>query len=174
MFRPAPIILSTLVLSLAAPAVADVRVADAGGFKIGGSIVIAASPARVWTALVHPDDWWSRSHRWFAGSRLTLDATPGGCWCEVAQDGGGARHLSVAMVQPERRLVLHGALGPLNTLGVSGALDIVLTPTETGTSLEWTYSVGGFAEGGLQAWAAPVDAVLSAQIQALGIRAEAP
>jgi hypothetical protein len=39
--------------------------------------------------------------------------------------------------------------------------------------LTWSYVVGGYTPGGLEAWARPVDGVLSAQISSLKARAEA-
>lgn len=170
------ILILSVALSLATSgaAVAEVKTAEPGGFKAAGSVVVAASPERVWAVLVQPEEWWSRSHRWFEGSRLQLDATPGGCWCETHADGRAARHMETALADPNRRLLLHGALGPLNSLGVAGALDFSLTPQDGGTRLDWTYTVGGFTEGGLQAWAGAVDAVLTAQVAALTTAAETP
>lgn len=164
---------AALCLAASSTAMAEVKTAEPGGFKLVGSTTVAASPQQLWSVLVHPDDWWSRSHRWFEGSRLTLDASPAGCWCETHADGRGARHMTTAMADPSKRLLLHGGLGPLSSLGVAGALDFTLTPQEDGTRLDWTYTVGGYAEGGLQAWAGPVDGVLKAQIARLKTEAEA-
>lgn len=60
----------------AAPAFAEVKSAKAGGFEVGGVIAVKAPPARVWAVLTTPDDWWSRDHRWFRNSTLSLDLAP--------------------------------------------------------------------------------------------------
>jgi len=157
----------------AAPAIAEVRSATPGGFEVGGSIPVAAPPARVWAVLTAPDDWWSRDHRWFNGSTLSLDLAPGGCWCEMAAEGRVSRHLETALVEPGSRLVLRGGLGPLQGQGVTGGLTFEVTSEGGNSLLTWSYIVGGYAPGGLEAWAAPVDSVLSAQIAGLKARAEA-
>ena len=106
----------------AAPAYAEVKSATPGGFEVGGSVTISAPPTRVWSVLSTPDAWWSRDHRWFKNSTLSLDLAPGGCWCEAAADGRVARHLETALVEPGSKLVLRGGLGPLQGQGASGGL----------------------------------------------------
>lgn len=81
-------------------------------------------------------------------------------------------HLTVTHVAPGRSLRLTGTLGPLQTLGVAGGLQFTLTPEGEGTRLDWSYTVGGFAPGGLEAWAAPVDGVIVHQLGRLKAAAE--
>lgn len=168
---------AALLAFAAAPAVAEVKSATPGGFEVGGSVVIAAPPARVWALLTAPDDWWSRDHRWFKGSTLSLDLAPGGCWCEQAADGRVSRHLETALVEPGSKLVLRGGLGPLQGQGATGGLTFDIKTQNgvggEGSILTWSYIVGGYAPGGLEAWAGPVDGVLSAQLASLKTRAEA-
>lgn len=157
----------------AGPALAEVKSAAPGGFAVGGSVAISAPPARVWALLTTPDAWWSRDHRWFKSSTLSLDLSPGGCWCERAADGRVSRHLETALVEPESKLVLRGGLGPLQGQGASGGLTFEIKAEGEGSLLTWAYIVGGYTPGGLGAWAAPVDGVLSAQLANLKARAEA-
>lgn len=164
---------AALMALTAAPALAEVKSATAGGFEVAGSIAVAAPPARVWSVLTAPDAWWSRDHRWFRGSTLSLDLAPGGCWCERAADGRVSRHLETALVEPGTKLVLRGGLGPLQGQGVEGGLTFAVRAEGEGSVLTWAYVVGGYAPGGLEAWAAPVDGVLSAQLANLKARAEA-
>lgn len=164
---------AALLVLTAAPAHAEVKSATPGGFEVGGSVAINAPPARVWTALTAPDDWWSRDHRWFKGSTLSLDLAPGGCWCEQAQDGRVSRHLETALVEPGSKLVLRGGLGPLQGQGASGGLTFDLKAEGAGSVLTWSYIVGGYTPGGLEGWAAPVDNVLSAQLTNVKARVEA-
>ena len=157
----------------AAPAFAEVKSATPGGFEVGGVIAIKAPPARVWAVLTTPDDWWSRDHRWFRGSTLSLDLQAGGCWCETANGGRTARHLETILVEPGAKLILHGVLGPLMDQGVTGSAVFELKAEGEGSLLTWSYSVGGYTSGGLEPWARPVDGVLSAQIASLKTQAEA-
>lgn len=158
----------------AAPAFAEVKSATPGGFEVGGAVAIKAPPARVWAVLTAPDDWWSRDHRWFRGSTLSLDLSAGGCWCETAADGRVSRHLETALIEPGSKLVLRGGLGPLQGQGASGGLTFDLKAEGEGSVLTWSYIVGGYAPGGLENWARPVDGVLSAQLANLKTRIEAP
>lgn len=170
--RLIPLAAALLALA-AAPAFAEVKSAAPGGFEVGGSVAINASPARVWTVLTAPDDWWSRDHRWFKNSTLSLDLAPGGCWCEQAADGRVSRHLETALVEPGSKLVLRGGLGPLQGQGATGGLTFDIKAEGEGSVLTWSYIVGGYTPGGLEAWAGPVDGVLSAQLADLKTRAEA-
>lgn len=163
---------AALLALSAAPALAEVKSATPGGFEVGGTVALNAPPARVWTVLTAPDSWWSRDHRWFKNSTLSLDLSPGGCWCEQAADGRVSRHLETALVEPGSKLVLRGGLGPLQGQGASGGLTFDLKAEGEGSLLTWSYVVGGYTPGGLEAWAAPVDGVLSAQLAGLKARAE--
>lgn len=165
--------IAALLALSAAPALAEVKSATPGGFEVGGSVAIAAPPARVWAVLTAPDAWWSRDHRWFRNSTLSLDLAPGGCWCERAADGRVSRHLETALVEPGSKLVLRGGLGPLQGQGASGGLTFDLKAEGDGSLLTWSYVVGGYTPGGLESWARPVDGVLSAQLANLKTRAEA-
>nr|WP_314428632.1 SRPBCC family protein [uncultured Brevundimonas sp.] len=157
----------------AAPAYAEVKSATPGGFEVGGAVAIEAPPARVWAMLTAPDAWWSRDHRWFRNSTLSFDLAPGGCWCETAADGRVSRHLETALVEPGSKLVLRGGLGPLQGQGASGGLTFDIKAEGEGSVLSWSYIVGGYAPGGLENWATPVDGVLSAQLANLKTRIEA-
>ncbi len=65
---------------------------------------------------------------------------------------------------PGETLVLRGALGPLQTLGVEGAMEWSIKPSAGGSDVVLTFTVGGYAPGGLDKLAAPVDAVLGEQL----------
>lgn len=166
---------AALLMLTAAPALAEVKSAAQGGFDVGGTFAIEAPPARVWAVLTAPDAWWSRDHRWFKASTLSLDLSPGGCWCETAADGRVSRHLETALVEPGSKLVLRGGLGPLQGQGATGGLTLEIKAEDEGEGslLTWAYIVGGYTPGGLEAWAAPVDGVLSAQLANLKAHAEA-
>ncbi len=158
---------------LSCPACAAVADSAANGFSVTESVHIAAPPDKVYGELVHPSQWWSPAHTFSkSAANLSLDARAGGCWCETLPDGGSAQHLIVYAAVPGKTLVLRGALGPLQGLGVDGALRIDLRPGGDGTDVAVTYNVGGYLKDGLASWAAPVDEVLGVQFDRLKAQIE--
>jgi len=157
-----------IALAVICPAQATVNDATANGFSVAQTLEIAASPDKVYGQLIVPARWWSSRHTFsHSADNLVLDARAGGCWCEKLPNGGSVLHLTVVNVVPGQTLVLRGALGPLQGLGVDGALAITLKPAGAGTELSLTYNVGGYRMDGLQSWAAPVDGVLGEQMARL-------
>jgi hypothetical protein len=63
--------------------------------------------------------------------------------------------LQVVYAAPGEGLRLRGALGPLQTEGVDGTLSWTLKPVEGGTSLTWSYVVGGYIPDARRAASAP-------------------
>jgi uncharacterized protein YndB with AHSA1/START domain len=157
------------VLVWSSTARADVVESSAGGFTVKTAVQVSAPAMNVYRALVDRiGAWWESSHT-FSGSasNLTIEATPGGCWCERLPNGGGVRHMTVIYVDPGKLLRLSGGIGPLQEMAVSGTLTFKLTEGSGKTTLEMTYIVGGYAPGGVGAVARPVDSVLTTQIQRL-------
>ncbi|RMD61841.1 ATPase, partial [Candidatus Parcubacteria bacterium] len=130
-------------------------------------VIISAPPATVYEALVkHVAQWWNPQHTFSGDSKnLSIDARPGGCFCERLPNGGGLEHLRVIYVAPGEILRMSGALGPLQASGVVGSLTWKLTSAPGGTSVELSYAVGGFMEGGLDGIAPAVNDVLEDQLQ---------
>jgi uncharacterized protein YndB with AHSA1/START domain len=161
------------LLSASASAGADVIESADAGMRIKTTMTIQAPKERVYAALLDIGKWWSAEHT-FSGDpkNLTLEAKPGGCFCEALPQGGGVRHMTVVFVAPNQRLILSGALGPLQTGGLSGAMTIVLSGKEAATELTLTYNVGGYFPGGLTKIAPDVDGVLRTQISRLKSVAE--
>ena len=75
-------------------------------------------------------------------------------------------------VRPDKTLRLEGGLGPLSLSGASGHLIWDLAEKDGHTTLTTTYDVGGYAKGGLDKWAAPVDTVLGEQVGRLKVYLE--
>ena len=161
-------VLITVGLGLASPAAATVVEAQPGGFEVREEAQIAAPPAQVYAAIGQVGRWWSSEHT-YSGSaaNLSLDLSAGGCFCEKLKDGGVVRHLGVILVQPDTAVRLEGALGPLASTGGTGHLSLSLAARGSGTVVVLTYDFGGYAKGGMDKWAAPVDQVLSLQIDRL-------
>ena len=78
----------------------------------------------------------------------------------------------VGYVEPGRALTLLGGLGPLQALGLDGALQLTLTAEGGGTRMNWIYVVSGYRPGGIAVLAAPVDGVLAEQVERLKAAAE--
>jgi hypothetical protein len=141
----------------------------ANGFTVQETSTIQAAPGEVYRRLVHNvGDWWNPAHA-FSGDahNLSIEDKPMGCFCEKLAQGGAVRHMEVVMAMPGKRLVMAGALGPLQTLAAAGSMAFELTSAGAGTKLVVTYAVGGYLAKGLNTWAGPVDAVLAEQVARL-------
>lgn len=151
-----------------APAFAGAEVVDAtgAGFTSRTTRVIAAGPADVYRALVGDiGRWWNPDHTYSGNAaNLSLDDRAGGLFLEKLDSGGEVSHLTVVFADPGKTLRLAGGLGPLQALGVTGAMTWQLQPDISGTRVELTYVVGGYAPGGLEALASPVDQVVGEQL----------
>lgn len=160
--------LAVLVLLLAAAGRAEARVmhSSPSGFLVGGEATVGAARDSVYRALVdHVAEWWDPAHTWSGDAgNLTLEAIPGGCFCEGLPGGGGVRHLEVVYVAPGELLRLTGALGPLQESGLAGSLTWSFTTSGDSTRVGLAYSVGGYMAGGIQELAPLVDAVLGSQL----------
>lgn len=153
-----------LLLAMAAPARAEVVDAQASGFALKYVYDIAKPREAVYRAIADVAHWWDAAHSYSGeGRNLTLDARPGGCFCERLP-GGGVQHMVVIHANAPGQLTLQGGLGPLASLGVSGAMQWTLTDRAGGTHLEVTYNVGGYMPGGLAALAPLVDQVMGLQV----------
>jgi len=120
-----------IAVALALPKAVGATVNDsaANGFSVTEAVHIGATPDKVYAELIQPGHWWSSVHTFSKNAtNLTLDAKAGGCWCEKMPNGGSVQHLTVVFADPGNALVLRGALGPMQGLGVDGALTIELKP----------------------------------------------
>jgi uncharacterized protein YndB with AHSA1/START domain len=153
------------LLGLVDLAAAEVISATDSGFEVLETVSVAAAPKDVYPHLTDIAAWWNKAHTYSGDAgNLSLDARPGGCFCERLKGGGGVQHMMVAYVAPNETLRLVGALGPLQALGAAGSMTFSLTPAGTGTNIAVRYRVGGYASDGMKKWAAPVDGVLGEQV----------
>ena len=158
---------------LAAPAAAEVVDAQANGFQVRETATVAASPDRVWAALVDLGGWWNPAHTYSGdAANLSLEPKARGCWCERLANGGSVQHMTVIYVAPGEALRAHGGLGPLQGQGLDGALTFAIKPEGAGSAVSLTYVVGGYMPGGAAQMAAPVDEVLGEQLARLKAYAE--
>jgi len=162
-------LLATALTSSARPGAADVVESSRTAFIVKSVASIAAPPDKVYDALVKDvGRWWDPEHTFSGDSRnLSIDARPGGCFCERLERGGGVQHAIVIFAAPGQMLRLTGALGPLQEGGLAAALSWALAKAPEGTQMTLTYVVGGQYPGGLTKIAPAVDAVLRAQLERL-------
>jgi uncharacterized protein YndB with AHSA1/START domain len=144
------------------------------GFLVKLDISVNAPPAKVYDALVGKvGSWWNPEHTYSHDSKnLSIDARPGGCFCEKLPNGGGIEHLRVVYTAPPQVVRFSGALGPLQASGVAGSMTWKLTGAGENTRLELSYSVGGFIQGGFEKIAPTVEAMLREQLDRLKLFVE--
>ncbi len=152
-----------LLACLSAPTGAEVTSSTAGGFTVEHEVLVRVDRASAYAAAV--DDigtWWSNDHT-ISGdaSRLRLEARAMGCFCEDLGQGNAVVHLVVTFVNKDVIIRLSGGLGPLGLMGVAGNMTWEFFDAGEGaTRMKWTYAVGGYRPGGLDAIALPVDYVI--------------
>ena len=160
-------VIPLIVLSmLAAPASAEVVSASANGFHVRQSAQIVVPPPQAFTAFGRVGSWWSGEHTYSGKSaNLSMALNPGGCFCERLDGGGGIEHLRVSYVDPGKRVVLSGSLGPLLYEATAGVMDVQFERIAGGTKVTLDYRVAGFANGGAEKLAPLVDGVLAEQFK---------
>lgn len=163
------VLAAAVVLLNFVPARAEILNQSANGFTIKVTMNIHATPDDVYHRIVgNVGDWWNPAHTFSGDSHhLTIDPKAMGCFCEKLPNLGSVRHMEVVMAAPGEKLVMIGALGPFQSLAVTGAMTIQLSPGEGGAKLELTYAVAGYLPAGMNTWAAPVDGVLTEQVTRL-------
>jgi uncharacterized protein YndB with AHSA1/START domain len=139
------------------------------GFLLKFEVSVNAPAAKVYDALVgQVGSWWDPQHTYSGDAKnLSIDARPGGCFCEKLPTGGGIEHARVIYVAPREVLRLSGALGPLQASGIAGTLTWKLTSGTDNTRIQLSYSVGGFIDGGFEKMAPAVESVLRVQLDRL-------
>lgn len=163
-------LMAVAVAALAGSSQAEVTDHSAAGFEVTEKVTISAPPKKVWETVMRPDHWWSSDHT-FSGAAKNLYFDPTGCFCERLKVGA-VRHMTIVFNDGSTTLRLYGGLGPLQTTGATGHLGFSLKPAPAGAELTVTYDVGGYAKGGLENFAAPVDKVLGEQVARLKRYAE--
>jgi uncharacterized protein YndB with AHSA1/START domain len=157
--------LAAIALLLSSPATAAVVSSEAHGFVVRETVQTNASPDAAWAAFLRIGQWWSAEHSYSGkAANLSLDARPGGCFCELAGDGG-VEHMRVAVSLPPKRLVMTGSLGPLLYEATAGVMDVTFEPAAGGTKVTMDYRASGFAQGNADKLAPVVDQVLGEQLR---------
>ena len=139
------------------------------GFTLQTQREFDATPKEVYDTLtLEVHRWWNLDHT-YAGKdgMMTMDTTPGGCFCESLPGGGWVEHMRIVYVEPNKLLRMSGGLGPLQSLGVAGAMSFTLSEEEGKTVLVFRYQVGGYFAAGTGQWPAAVDGVWDVQLDGL-------
>ena len=169
------IAIAVAALAVASPAAAEVVSSREHGFELRYSHSVSASPAEAARAFARIGRWWDKNHTYSGNAaNLTMSLQPGGCFCERLPAGGGIEHLRVTYVDPGKRIVLTGALGPLLYEAAAGTMDVQFKPAGKGSQLSVNYKVAGFANGGASKLAPLVDKVLGDLIARFAAYTKAP
>jgi uncharacterized protein YndB with AHSA1/START domain len=158
-----------LALFSPGPARAEVKDAAPGGFTLENAVQVPADAATAWRALVEDvDRWWPSDHTWWgADSTLSIEPRAGGCFCERLGEQQ-ALHMLVTFVDPGKLLRLTGGLGPLQGMGLHGALEFRLAAApDGGTTITMYYRAGGYTPDDLSKFAPVVDKVQAQQLGGL-------
>ena len=169
------IAIAAVALLAPMPAAAEVVSSGEHGFELRYSHVFPGAPAEVMEAFANVDQWWPDDHTYSGDSaNLSMKLQPGGCFCERLPKGGGIEHLRVTYVDPGKRAVLTGSLGPLLYEATAAVMDVQFKPAGKGTKLEATYRVAGFAKGGAAKLAPLVDQVMGGMFTRFSVYATPP
>lgn len=160
------VIIAFALLAGSSPVAAEVVASSPNGFEVRQVVPLVVKPDVAFQSFANLPAWWNPEHTYSGKSEnLSLAATPGGCFCERFPKGGGIEHMRVTYVDPGKRLLLTGALGPLLYEATAGVLDVQVKSTAGGSQLSLDYKAAGFANGGADKLAPIVDAVLADQIR---------
>lgn len=144
------------------PASGEVIDAGANGFSLAHEVTIDAARDKVWRAAIYEiGKWWSSDHSISGDAgNMRIDPRPQGCFCESIGEHTGVVHLTVTFVNTNVLLRLTGGLGPLGLMGVNGNMTWEFFDDDDGTTVKFSYAVGGYRPGGLDQISGPVDYVI--------------
>lgn len=172
-----PFITITLLAATASPAFAEVKAGSENGFNVIYVATVNATPDEIWKRLLSPKDYWNKAHSWSGSTAgFYIDAQASGCFCELFQETdasgklktvGSVEHMRVIFAQPSKVLRMQGALGPLQSEAVLGTLTVAIGPyrENTGTTVSFSYVVGGYMRYKVAEIAPAVDRVLGEQFK---------
>jgi uncharacterized protein YndB with AHSA1/START domain len=159
---------------IAASANSEVIDSAPSGFSLVHEVTIAVPRHEAWDLAVgEVGQWWSSDHT-ISGdaAKMSINAVPQGCFCEAIGEHAGVVHMTVTFVNPDVLLRLTGGLGPLGLLGVDGNMTWEFYDAQEGTTVRFSYVVGGYRPGGLDEIAEAVDYVIGEALQRLQAYAE--
>nr|WP_277399879.1 SRPBCC domain-containing protein [Pseudoxanthomonas sp. LH2527] len=152
----------------AAPVHAEVKEAAPQGFTLENSVWVPTTPQVAYAALVNDvGRWWPADHTWWGdASRLSISDKAGGCFCEI-NGAQQAWHMTVTFTDPGKLLRMTGGLGPLQGMGLHGALEWRFAAENDGTRITLWYRAGGYTPDDIGKFAPVVDKVQAQQLGGL-------
>jgi len=159
--------LAAIALLAASPAAAEVVSASPNGFEVRQTVTLVVPADVAFASFAGVAAWWDPEHTYSGDSKnLTLNLTPGGCFCErFPKTGGGVEHMRVTYLEPGKRIVFTGALGPLLYEATSGVMNVEVHSAAGGSQLILDYRAAGFFKDGADKIAPAVDGVLAEQMK---------
>jgi uncharacterized protein YndB with AHSA1/START domain len=155
-------------VAMSTPAAAEVLSSGQHDFEIRQTVNLALPVSQAYAAFARLSAWWSDEHTYSGkAANMGLALKPGGCFCETIPGGGGVEHMRVSVVQPNERIVMTGALGPLLYEAAPGVMDVRFDRTAGGSKVTMNYRAAGFARGNGDKMAPIVDSVLGQQMKRL-------
>ena len=113
--------------------------------QVEQEVVIAASPARVFAALIEPDAWWHLRYARASAEGIVFEPRLGGRFFQQFDDGAGVLWGVVTWYEPGKRLTLSGTFDMAGA--VAGIATFDLEPHDGGTLLKLHHAaVGPIAE----------------------------
>jgi len=135
-----------LLGGLHAPAHAEVKDQAPNGFTLENSQWVPVDPGTAWKAFVHDvGKWWPADHSWW----------------------GDAWHMTVTFVDPGKLMRMTGGLGPLQGMGLDGALEWRFVEEKGGTRITLWYRAGGYTPDDLGKFVPVIDKVQGLQLGGL-------
>lgn len=160
--------LAAIALLVASPAAAEVVTTSPNGFEVRETVTLVVPADVAFAAFSDIAKWWDPEHTYGGDSaNLSLNLSPGGCFCERFPKGGGIEHMRVTYLDPGKRIVFSGALGPLLYEATSGVMNVEVRTAAGGSQLTLDYRAAGFFNGGGEKLAPQVDEVLAGQLKRL-------
>ena len=160
------IVIALVLLLASAPARAEVVSASSNGFHVRQVVNLVVPAEAAFASFANIGAWWDGEHTYSGDSRnLSLELAPGGCFCERIPPGGGIEHLRVTYLDPGKRVLFTGSLGPLLYEATAGVMDVQVNSRGGGSQLTLDYRAAGFANGGAEKMAPLVDQVLAGQLK---------
>ena len=162
-------VLFFVALALAAsPAAAEVVSVSPNGFEVRETVTLVVPADVAFASFSDVAAWWDPEHTYSGDSaNLSLNLSPGGCFCERFPKGGGIEHMHVTYLDPGKRIVFTGALGPLLYEATSGVMNVEIKTAAGGSQLILDYRAAGFFKGAAEKLAPQVDEVLAGQLKRL-------
>ena len=156
------ILAAAAILFAAAPARAEVVARNPDGFTLKFAGGARIDPADIPGAFQALPQWWESSHTYTGDSKnLSLDLTPGGCWCEALPTNPRFDHGRTVSVAADR-IVFDAPFGPLRGKATKAELTVTWPEANGAREPTWVFVVEGPGQG---AMADAVDRVMRTGFQ---------